>query len=139
MFSGMSVHSVDSKGRIILPQKFREELGTEFYVTGGFSDNIQIMSVEEFENLREQIRQLPGQKAMALQYILFSAATLVSPNSQGRIPLPQTLRENSGIDGEAVVVGMDSRIEVWNKERFDKFMAVQKQKYLDDALELLKF
>lgn len=139
MFSGMTVHSVDSKGRIILPQKFREELGAEFYVTSGFSDNVQIMSVEEFTKLREQIRQLPANKALALQYLLLSAATLVSPNSAGRIQIPQKLREDSAIEGEAVVVGMDTRIEVWNKDKFDEFMAIQKKEFIGDALELLKF
>lgn len=138
MFSGMTVHSVDSKGRIVLPQKFREELGEEFYVTSGFSDNIQIMSVEEFDRMREQIRELPANKALALQYLLFATATLVKPNAQGRIQIPQKLREDSAIEGEAVVLGMDSRIEVWNKTKFDNFMAVQKQE-LGDALQLLRF
>lgn len=137
MFSGMSVHSVDAKGRIVLPQRFREALGEEFYVTNGFSSNIQIMSVEEFSRLKDQIRELPAKSAMALQYVLLSAATLVSPNSQGRIQLPQKLREDSAIEGEAVVVGMDTRIEVWNKERFDRFID-DKKKDLDDALSLLR-
>lgn len=137
MFSGMSVHSVDAKGRIVLPQRFREALGEEFYVTNGFSNNIQIMSVEEFNRLKDQIRELPAKSAMALQYVLLSAATLVSPNSQGRIQLPQKLREDSAIEGEAVVVGMDTRIEVWNKERFDRFID-DKKKDLDDALQLLR-
>ena len=137
MFSGMSVHSVDAKGRIVLPQRFREALGDEFYVTNGFSNNIQIMSVGEFNRLKDQIRELPAKSAMALQYVLLSAATLVSPNSQGRIQLPQKLREDSAIEGEAVVVGMDTRIEVWNKERFDQFID-DKKKDLDDALSLLR-
>lgn len=137
MFSGMSVHSVDAKGRIVLPQRFREALGEEFYVTNGFSSNIQIMSVEEFNRLKDQIRELPAKSALALQYVLLSAATLVSPNSQGRIQLPQKLREDSAIEGEAVVVGMDTRIEVWNKERFDRFID-DKKKDLDDALSLLR-
>ena len=137
MFSGMSVHSVDAKGRIVLPQRFREALGKEFYVTNGFSSNIQIMSVEEFNRLKDQIRELPAKSALALQYVLLSAATLVSPNSQGRIQLPQKLREDSAIEGEAVVVGMDTRIEVWNKERFDRFID-DKKKDLDDALSLLR-
>ena len=137
MFSGMSVHSVDAKGRIVLPQRFREALGEEFYVTNGFSSNIQIMSVDEFNRLKDQIRELPAKSAMALQYVLLSAATLVSPNSQGRIQLPQKLREDSAIEGEAVVVGMDTRIEVWNKERFDQFID-DKKKDLDDALSLLR-
>ncbi|MCI6652473.1 MAG: division/cell wall cluster transcriptional repressor MraZ [Ruminococcus sp.] len=133
----MSVHSVDAKGRIVLPQRFREALGEEFYVTNGFSSNIQIMSVEEFNRLKDQIRELPAKSALALQYVLLSAATLVSPNSQGRIQLPQKLREDSAIEGEAVVVGMDTRIEVWNKERFDRFID-DKKKDLDDALSLLR-
>lgn len=133
----MSVHSVDAKGRIVLPQRFREALGEEFYVTNGFSNNIQIMSVEEFNRLKDQIRELPAKSAMALQYVLLSAATLVSPNSQGRIQLPQKLREDSAIEGEAVVVGMDTRIEVWNKARFDQFID-EKKKDLDDALQLLR-
>ena len=137
MFSGMSVHSVDAKGRIVLPQRFREALGEEFYVTNGFSSNIQIMSVKEFNRLKDQIRELPAKSALALQYVLLSAATLVSPNSQGRIQLPQKLREDSAIEGEAVVVGMDTRIEVWNKERFDRFID-DKKKDLDDALSLLR-
>ena len=137
MFSGMSAHSVDAKGRIVLPQRFREALGEEFYVTNGFSSNIQIMSVEEFNRLKDQIRELPAKSALALQYVLLSAATLVSPNSQGRIQLPQKLREDSAIEGEAVVVGMDTRIEVWNKERFDRFID-DKKKDLDDALQLLR-
>ena len=137
MFSGMSVHSVDAKGRIVLPQRFREALGEEFYVTNGFSSNIQIMSVEEFNRLKDQIRELPAKSALALQYVLLSAATLVSPNSQGRIQLPQKLREDSAIEGEAVVVGMDTRIEVWNKERFDRFID-DKKKDLDAALQLLR-
>ena len=137
MFSGMSVHSVDAKGRIVLPQRFREALGEEFYVTNGFSSHIQIMSVEEFNRLKDQIRELPAKSALALQYVLLSAATLVSPNSQGRIQLPQKLREDSAIEGEAVVVGMDTRIEVWNKERFDRFID-DKKKDLDDALSLLR-
>ncbi len=96
------------------------------------------MSVDEFNRLREQIRELPANNAMALQYLLLSAAPLVSPNGQGRIQIPQKLREDSAIQGEAVVVGMDSRIEVWNKDKFDAFMAKQRQE-LEDALQLIKF
>ncbi|MCH5202456.1 MAG: division/cell wall cluster transcriptional repressor MraZ [Oscillospiraceae bacterium] len=139
MFSGTTNHSIDTKGRIILPQKFRDELGEEFYITSGFADNIQIMSVDEFNHLRAQIKELPADKALALQYLLLSAATLVSPNAQGRVQIPQKLREDSGIEGTAVVVGMDTRIEVWNKDKFEEFMALQKQKFIGDALELLRF
>ncbi|MCI7084932.1 MAG: division/cell wall cluster transcriptional repressor MraZ [bacterium] len=137
MFSGTSNHSIDAKGRIVLPQKFREELGETFYVTKGFTDCVQVMSVEQFEHLRRQILQLPADKAMSLQYIMISPAVEVAPNSQGRIPIPQTLRESAGLEKEAVVVGMDSRVEIWDKAKFEEFMRLQQQN-LSGALELLR-
>ncbi len=137
MFSGTSNHSIDSKGRIVLPQKFREELGESFYVTRGFTDCVQVMSSEQFEHLRQQILQLPADKALSLQYIMVSPAVCVTPNSQGRIPIPQTLRDGAGLEKDAVVVGMDSRIEIWDKDRFDEFIRIQRQN-IGNALELLR-
>ncbi len=138
MFSGTSIHSIDSKGRIVLPQDFREQLGESFYVTSGFNKCVQILSVEEFDRLREQIRLLPADKALSLQYVLISPATLVSPNSQGRVTISQKLREDSCLKKDVVVVGMDTRIEVWDKEEFDMFIEKQKQDSLKEALELLR-
>ena len=137
MFTGTSFHSIDSKGRIVLPLKFREELGEAFYITKGFTDCVQVMSKEQFEHLRQQIRMLPANSAMSLQYVMISPAVEVSPNSQGRIPIPQTLRETAGLEKDAVVVGMDTRVEIWDKERFDKFILSQQQN-LNEALGMLR-
>ncbi|MDD5795498.1 MAG: division/cell wall cluster transcriptional repressor MraZ [Oscillospiraceae bacterium] len=137
MFTGTSFHSIDSKGRIVLPLKFREELGEAFYITKGFTDCVQVMSKEQFEHLRQQIRMLPANSAMSLQYVMISPAVEVSPNSQGRIPIPQTLREAAGLEKDAVVVGMDTRVEIWDKERFDKFILSQQQN-LNEALGMLR-
>lgn len=138
MFLGTSDHSLDSKGRVILPTKFREELGDSFYLTMGFERCVQVLSQSEFDRLREQIRLLPADKALALQYLLISPAVLVSPNSQGRVSIPQKLREETGLSGEVTVVGMDSRIEIWDKEAFGAFMEQQKQASVKEALELLR-
>ena len=138
MFLGTSDHHIDSKGRVILPADFREELGESFYITMGFHRCVQVMSVDEFDRLREQIRQLPADKALSLQYLLISPAKLVSPNSQGRIGIPQKLREDTGLSGEVTVVGMDSRVEIWEKDSFDAFMEQQKQASHKEALELLR-
>lgn len=138
MFLGTSDHNLDSKGRVILPTKFREELGESFYITMGFSRCAQVMSVEQFDRLREQIRQLPADKALSLQYLLISPATQVTPNSQGRIIIPQKLREDAGLSGEVTVVGMDTRIEIWDKAAFAAFMEQQKQASMKEALELLR-
>ena len=133
MFSGTSFNSIDSKGRIVLPLKFREELGEVFYITKGFADCLQVLSAQ---HLREQIRQLPANKALSLQYVIISPATEVAPNAQGRISIPQTLREWAGLDKEAVVVGMDTRVEIWDKTKFDAFMEIQ-QANIADALDIL--
>lgn len=138
MFLGTSDHSLDAKGRIILPTKFREELGDSFYLTMGFERCVQVLSVGEFDRLREQIRLLPADKALSLQYLLISPAVLVSPNSQGRVSIPQKLREDAGLSGDVTVVGMDTRIEIWDKAAFDAFMERQKQASVKEALELLR-
>lgn len=138
MFLGTTNHSIDSKGRIILPKEFREELGASFYITAGFEKCVQVMSEEAFDRLRGQIRLLPADKALSLQYLLISPAVLVSPNSQGRVAIPQKLREDVGLTGDAVVVGMDARIEIWDKSVFESFMEKQKAASLKDALELLR-
>lgn len=138
MFSGTSNQTIDSKGRIILPAKFREELGDTVYVTAGFENCVQILSVEQFDRLREQIRQLPADKALSLQYILISPATEVALSSQGRVMIAQKLREDAGLEKDIVVVGMDTRIEVWDKDTFEAFIERQKQESVKEALELLR-
>ena len=141
MFTGITYQSMDSKGRVILPQKFREELGDSFYVTNGFNEKfrcIQIMSCEQFDRLRNQIRELPAARALKLQYILVAPATEVSPNSQGRVQVPQALREGAGFKKDLVVLGMDTRVEVWDKEAYDEFMRETMQESFSEALELLR-
>ena len=138
MFLGTSDHSLDAKGRVILPAKFREELGDSFYITMGFERCVQVLPVSEFDRLRDQIRLLPADKALSLQYLLISPAVLVSPNSQGRVGIPQKLREDAGISGELTVVGMDTRVEIWDRAAFTAFMEKQKQASLQEALELLR-
>lgn len=141
MFTGITYQSMDSKGRVILPQKFREELGDSFYVTNGFNNKyrcIQIMACGEFDRLRNQIRELPAIRAIKLQHILVAPATEVSPNSQGRIQIPQALREGAGFTKELVVLGMDTRIEIWDKETYNEFMAETMEESFEEALELLR-
>ena len=85
MFSGMSNHSVDAKGRIVLPAKFREELGDSFYIARGFGNAcIQAMSREQFDAVSAKIMALPADKAMALQYTLTATAVEVSCRHRGR-------------------------------------------------------
>ena len=127
MFSGMTNNTLDSKGRIILPVKFREELGESFYITGGFEDCLQVISTQRFENYSEQIKQMPGDVAASIQYVLIAPAVEVAPNAQGRISIPQALREQAGLDKNVVVIGMDTRIEIWDSEKFEQFRKQQRE------------
>ncbi len=120
MFTGVSTHSIDSKGRIVLPARFRQELGEPFFIAKGFFDCVQVLSREEFEKLRTNIKALPAQQALALQYAIIATAMEVTPNAQGRVPVPQSLRDIAGLSKDAIVVGMDNRVEIWDKDRFDK-------------------
>ena len=138
MFLGPTDHNLDAKGRVILPTHFREELGENFYITMGFNRCVQVLSEAQFDRLRDQIRQLPADKALSLQYLLISPAKLVTPNSQGRVSIPQKLREDAGLNGEVTVVGMDTRVEIWDKATFTVFMEQQKQSSVKEALELLR-
>ena len=138
MFLGTTDHNLDAKGRVILPTHFREELGENFYITMGFNRCVQVLSEAQFDRLRDQIRQLPADKALSLQYLLISPAKLVTPNSQGRVSIPQKLREDAGLNGEVTVVGMDTRVEIWDKAAFSVFMEQQKQSSVKEALELLR-
>ncbi|WP_316621843.1 division/cell wall cluster transcriptional repressor MraZ [Ruminococcus sp.] len=138
MFLGTTDHNLDAKGRVILPTHFREELGESFYITMGFNRCVQVLSEAQFDRLRDQIRQLPADKALSLQYLLISPAKLVTPNSQGRVSIPQKLREDAGLNGEVTVVGMDTRVEIWDKATFNVFMEQQKQSSVKEALELLR-
>ena len=135
-FTGTSSHTIDAKGRIVLPAKFRAQLGETFFVTKGFYDCVQVLSVEEFEKLRENIKALSAQLALALQYAVISTAVEVSPNSQGRIPIPQTLRDEAGLDKNVSVVGMDNRLEIWDEDKLAQFKLENKPN-LAEALNML--
>ena len=137
MFSGMSNHSIDAKGRIVLPAKFREELGESFYLARGFGNRcVQVLSKEQFDAISAKIMALPADKAMALQYVFTATAVEVVPNAQGRVIIPQTLREFASLEGDALVIDMNTRLEIWSKEQFDSFMNSQND-VIGEALSLL--
>ncbi len=123
MFLGTTTHSIDSKGRIVLPSRFREELGESFYISRGFFDCVQVISIPEFEGLRKKIKQMNASDAFKLQYRIIATAVEVSPNSQGRISIPANLRKAAGLEKTATVVGMDNRIEIWDEEKFNEMIS----------------
>ena len=106
MFMGEYNHTVDAKGRLIVPSKFREQLGDEFVITKGLDNCLFVYDNSEWAALEEKLR-----------FLLGSAATC-EVDKQGRILLPSVLREFAGIGKDAVLVGVGSRIEIWNKDKW---------------------
>jgi MraZ protein len=120
MFMGEYNHTVDSKGRLIVPSKFREQLGDEFVVTKGLDGCLFVYGKEEWTDLENKLRALPLTNASARKFSRFmlSGAVLCETDRQGRILLPANLREYAGIGKDAVLAGTGSRVEIWSGERW---------------------
>lgn len=123
MFIGEYQHSLDTKGRVIIPSKFREELGEEFVITKGLDGCLFVYSKSEWKKLEEKLQQLPisNKEARAFVRFFFAGATECVLDKQGRALLPQNLREHAHLKREAVVIGVMSRIEIWDREYWDEY------------------
>ncbi len=120
MFLGEYTHALDDKGRLTLPARWRDELGDEVVITRGFDPCLYIFPRNKFEMIASEYDALGLGKsdARALSRFFFSKAIDDRPDKQGRILVPQFLREFAGVNGEAVIVGANNRIEVWNAGRY---------------------
>ena len=118
MFMGEYNHTVDAKGRLIVPSKFREQLGDEFVVTKGLDGCLFVYENTEWKSLEEKLKKLPLTNANArkINRFFLAGAALCEVDKQGRILLPAVLREFAGIGKDAVMVGVGNRIEIWSKE-----------------------
>ncbi len=120
MFMGEYDHSIDSKGRIIIPSKFREDLGDEFVITLGLDGCLFVYPQNEWQAFSESLAKLPGTKeARQLQRYFLARAAACEADKQGRILIPAKLRESAGLDKDIVFVGVLNKIEIWSKERWD--------------------
>jgi MraZ protein len=119
MFLGQYQHTIDNKGRLTIPARYRELLDTEgAYITRGFDHNLMVLPVPYFNRMSHEANQLrvTDPRARLLKRILYGNAGLVEMDRVGRILIPQFLREGVGLDGEAVVVGVGDYFEVWSPE-----------------------
>lgn len=121
MFMGTYEHSIDTKGRVIIPAKFREQLGESFVVTLGLDGCLFVYPEEEWEDFVKQLRELPGSKeARKLQRYFMAGAAPCDADKQGRVLIPANLREKVGLEKDIVFVGVMSKIEIWSKEHWDE-------------------
>ena len=116
MLYGGYQHSVDKKGRVFIPSKFREELGEGFIVCRGIYGKrcLCVYSADQWDKLVEKIGTLPSTKASAVKRFLYDGAFNVEFDSQGRILIPAALREYAQLENEAHIIGMDTNLEIWS-------------------------
>lgn len=122
MFMGEFNHSVDVKGRVIMPAKFRELLGEKFVVTKGFDKCLAVYGIESWEALQEKLSLMPmvSSDARILRRMIVGSAAEAETDKQGRILLPSPLRVYAGIEKEAVVIGNIDHVEIWSKEIWEE-------------------
>ena len=122
MFRGEYSHTVDAKGRLIIPLKFREQLGEECIVTRGLDGYLFIFESGEWEAYEEKLRKLPMTNKNARSFVRFlsGGATPCEFDKQGRILLPATLRKFAGIEKDVILAGLPNRIEVWSEQKWNE-------------------
>ena len=122
MFMGEYSHSIDAKGRLIIPSKFREQLGEEFVLTKGLDGCLFIFPNDEWVIFEEKLKALPltNKSARTFSRFFVAGAASCELDKQGRILVPATLREFAGLEKDVVLTGNINRIEIWSKEKWNE-------------------
>ncbi|AEV69003.1 division/cell wall cluster transcriptional repressor MraZ [Acetivibrio clariflavus] len=123
MFYGEYQHSIDVKGRVIMPSKFRDGLGEKFIVTKGLDNCLFVYSLEEWSNLEAKLKSLPftDKDVRAFVRFFFAGATECETDKQGRILIPQNLREYAGLEKDVYIIGVSTRVEIWDKAKWENY------------------
>ena len=139
MFLGCHPLRLDDKGRLFLPAKYREELAEGLVVTKGQERCLYVFPVEEFQRITEALRAAPltGKTVRDYSRVLFASASDDVPDKQGRITIPQSLREYAGLGRDCVVIGANTRLEIWDAQAWDTYLSEQEQAFADLSEEVL--
>lgn len=141
MFMGEFQHSIDEKGRIIIPAKFRELLGTSFVVTRGLDQCLFVYPMEEWGAMEQKLKALPLMKsdARAFTRFFFSGATECEWDKQGRVNLPGNLRQYAKLEKDCVVLGVSNRVEIWSKDTWEQYFEQSEDSFNEIAEKLVDF
>ncbi len=143
MFYGEYLHSIDRKGRIILPAKFRESAKAHFierfFVTRGLDKCLFMFSEEEWRTQETKFKAISftKQQARTFNRLYFSGAVEVLPDKQGRILLPQYLKDFAQIKRDVIIVGVSNRIEIWAKDKWQEFYGTSRQSFEEIAEKIM--
>ena len=132
-------HNIDAKGRLFIPAKFREELGKMFIITKGLDGCLFVYSASAWEVLEDNINQLPLSKSRNLQRFFFSSAADCVFDAQGRVLIPQNLREYAALQKEVTIIGVSGRVEIWNTARWKAINEELTPESISEAMEELGF
>ena len=138
MLIGEYHHNIDEKGRLIIPAKFREEIGNSFVVTKGLDGCLFVYSLVEWEKMVNKLKKLPFTKKDARTFSRFflASATVCEFDRQGRINLMNSLTLYAGLKKECAIIGVNDRLEIWDLEKFNNLMK-EKERELDEISENL--
>ena len=138
MFMGEFHHNIDEKGRLVIPNKFRLELGERFIITRGLEKCLYAYSMTEWNNIVAKLKQLPFTKKDARTFIrsFFSGAAECEFDRQGRINITSPLVGYADLTKECVIIGANDRLEIWGKANWDNFFEENSEK-LEDIAENL--
>ncbi|MDD5069711.1 MAG: division/cell wall cluster transcriptional repressor MraZ [Candidatus Omnitrophica bacterium] len=142
MWYGQYFHTLDNKDRFILPAKFREKLKKlakkKFYITRGLDNCLFLFDQAIWEQLEEKLREIPftRQQARSFNRLLFSGAQEIDIDSQGRMVVPGYLKDIASIKREIVIVGVADRMEIWDKDIWNKFYNSNNNKFEEVAENL---
>ncbi len=141
MFMGEFQHNIDTKGRIIVPAKFREGLGERFVVTRGLDQCLFVYPMDAWEILEEKLKKLPLTKkdARAFTRFFFSGAVECEVDKQGRINIPQPLRNYAQLEKESVIIGVSDRIEIWSQAIWQDYFTQSEESFAEIAENLMDF
>ncbi|EGL82165.1 Protein mraZ [Caldalkalibacillus thermarum TA2.A1] len=141
MFLGEYQHTIDNKGRLIIPAKFREGLGTSFIVTRGLDKCLFVYPFSEWKQIEEKLKSLPFTRsdARAFTRFFFSGATECELDKQGRVNIPANLREYAQLEKDCVVIGVSSRVEIWSKGVWEDYFAASEESFAEIAEKIVDF
>jgi len=123
MLIGEFEHSLDAKGRLIMPSKLREDIGERFVVTKGLDGCLFAFSLTEWTNFEEKLKTLPLSNKNSREFTRFflSGATECEIDKQGRFLIPNNLRQVANLEKEVIIIGVGTRIEIWNKDKWKSY------------------
>ncbi|SDB87489.1 MraZ protein [Pelagirhabdus alkalitolerans] len=140
MFMGEYKHNIDVKGRMIMPAKFRDDLGESFVVTRGLDQCLFVYPLSEWRILEDKIKKLPLTKkdARAFSRFFFSGAVECEIDKQGRINIPASLREYANIEKACSVIGVSNRVEIWSEEIWESYMNDSESTFTEVAENMME-